>query len=122
MAQIDKTFMGMDFQEGLAHFGPVQDELEDRVRAMAVQARAELAQHRHEGHAQIEVEKGDIDRYLILSDERGLRAAMSIEYGRGPDDDGKGAMDGLYILHHATGARVKRTMPRSKRRNKRWSK
>lgn len=118
MAEVDRTFLGMDFQEGLAHWGPVQDWLEGYVRAAAGPARSELAAHRHEGHSFIEVEHGDIDWHLVLNDERGLRAAMSIEFGRGPDENGKGASDGLFILHKAMGAPVKVQRPRSKRRKK----
>ena len=36
-----------------------------------------------------------------VNDERGQKAAMSIEFGRGPNDDGKGAMEGLAILRRA---------------------
>lgn len=121
MVEIDFTFMGKDFPEGLANWAPVQAALDEAVRPMEVAAKAELAAHRQEGHARIEVEKGDVDRYLVLNDERGLKAAMSIEYGRGPDENGKGAMSGLYILHHATGAASKATLPRS-RRVKVWNK
>lgn len=121
MAEVYKTFHGMPFQEGLARWRPVQYELDDRARMMTIVARRKLREHRAEGHSFIETEKGRIDRWVILNDTRGLSAAMSMEYGRAPDDQGKGGMDGLYILHEATGAAKKLTMPRSRRR-KRYAK
>lgn len=79
----------------------VQDELKRVTEAAAFKARAILAAHRDEGHAEILVEHGRVDYYLILSDMRGLKAAMSIEYGRQADENGRGGMAGLYILHRA---------------------
>lgn len=35
------------------------------------------------GGAQIEIDQGDVDRYVVLDDENGEGAALSIEYGRG---------------------------------------
>ena len=74
---------------------------------MARTATAVLAGHRHDGHAEILRLDGDIDSYVVLSDERGMGAAMSIEYGR-PDhlnDDGKlvGGMYGVAPLRTAAG-------------------
>lgn len=51
---------------------------------IAARAKAILTAHRHDGHADIDVESGSIDRFVILSDMRGLGAAMSIEFGRAP--------------------------------------
>jgi hypothetical protein len=55
--------------------------------------------------------KGKVDRYVILNDERGLGAAMTIEYGRKAAPDGpapparstswRPRHRGLFILHDA---------------------
>ncbi|MEU3045803.1 DUF5403 family protein [Streptomyces sp. NPDC006984] len=90
--------------------------------AFEVAARAEelLVQHRAEGHAEIDIATGSIDRFVVLSDERGQKAALSIEYGRDAytttrtDRDGNEfeveipAMDGLFILARAAGLPKKR--------------
>lgn len=86
----------------IASLDGVQGWLDDYALEAGARGEAMLAQHRHDGHAEIDVEAGKIDRYIILSDERGQKAALSIEYGRQPDDDGNGGMEGLFILHKAT--------------------
>lgn len=86
----------------IARTVPVQMKLSEEAANAARRARAELARHRHDGDAEILVEKGRIDRYVILSDERGLKAAMSIEYGRkASTTNPRGPMPGLFILHNA---------------------
>jgi len=85
-----------------------QDGLDRAALRAGIKAEAILKGHRHDGHARIEVEEGSVDRYVTLSDERGLKAALSIEYGRMPHTDlsteekrtDKG-MEGLFILHKA---------------------
>jgi hypothetical protein len=85
----------------------VQEFIDKYAREGAAKAENELAHHRVENHARIEMEEGDVDRYVILSDELGLKAALSIEYGRQelpPSDDlpyGQSASPGLFILHEA---------------------
>ncbi|MFG1602849.1 DUF5403 family protein [Actinoplanes sp. NPDC049265] len=84
----------------------VQAELEARTFEIAARAEVELVRHRQDGDAEIDIEHGDVDWYVILSDERGQKAAMSIEYGRAGYTDPEtgeqwGAMDGLFILHNA---------------------
>ena len=73
----------------IAHHVDVQDGLSDQQEQMAARARAVLAAHRHDGHAQITTESGIIDKYVSLDDTRGLGAAMSIEFGRGPGTTSK---------------------------------
>ncbi|WP_028472121.1 DUF5403 family protein [Nocardioides alkalitolerans] len=108
MAEIYPEIKGKKFEQWLAEFAPVQGALDSHVSRMEHAASALLAQHRDQGHASIEVESGEIDRYLVLSDERGQKAALSIEYGRKDDEEtGKGGMEGLYVLHRATGVPVK---------------
>lgn len=121
MAEIDRRFMGKQFEKGLAGWAPVQGWLDGFIFEAQVRAEEDLAEHRQEGHAFIEAESGRIDRYLILNDMRGQKAAMSIEYGRraatyqvtNPDTGEQeivrlAAMDGLYILHKAMRARKRR--------------
>jgi hypothetical protein len=80
-----------------------QNALDRESRKVASKAERKLAQHKHDGHAAIEIDEGDVDRHVVLSDERGQKAALSIEFGRSPDDEGKGGMEGLFILHDAAG-------------------
>ncbi|WP_144721237.1 DUF5403 family protein [Cellulosimicrobium sp. TH-20] len=72
---------------------------------MAGIARGVLAAHHHDGHAEILRLTGDIDAYVVLSDDRGMGAAMSIEYGRKGhlNDDGElvGGMEGVAPLRVA---------------------
>lgn len=65
-----------------AYARETQRRMDDVTTAHAMRAGAILAEHRHDDHSYIEVERGKTDRYIILNDERGLSAAMSIEYGR----------------------------------------
>jgi hypothetical protein len=93
----------------VASLDGVQDHLDRVVFEAGVRAEEDLRDHRFDDHAFIEVEEGDIDRYVILNDELGQAAAMSIEYGREGDPDEinpetgapKGRMEGLFILHKA---------------------
>lgn len=113
MAEIYRNMGGRSLEKGLAVMPEVQDYLDFATFEIAVRAEELLLQHRQEGHAAIEVENGKVDHYVILSDERGQKAAMSIEYGRSGytrtmvDKNGNqfqvdvGPMDGLYILHQA---------------------
>lgn len=103
MAQVYKRVGGRKIEKVIALHKDVQDGLDRHALRMGGTAEALLAGHRHEGHARIEVDEGDVDRYVVLSDERGQKAAMSIEFGRRPDEDGNGGMEGLRILHRAAG-------------------
>lgn len=69
----------------VAHHEDTQDELDHVVGLRGEIASAVLAAHVFEGHAYIEIEKGSVDRYLVLNDERGQLAAMTIEFGRTGD-------------------------------------
>jgi hypothetical protein len=115
MAQVYKRVNGMKLEKAMALQVDVQLELGLAANAMAGRASAELARHRDQGHSYIEVETGNVDRYVTLNDERGLKAALSIEYGKAPGyselEDGSVAADGgspgLFILHRAAGIKVK---------------
>ena len=127
MAKVYKSVKGRKLTHLLATLDGVRDHLEARTFEMAVRAEEDLVTHRLEGHASIEIEHGDVDWYVVLTDERGQKAAMSIEYGRAgyidPDEDPQtrkvyGAMEGLYILHKATHIprREKKRVPKERRR------
>lgn len=101
MAKVYSRVRGKKLEKVIAITEETQLALSEHAANAARRARADLTRHRYEGHSEILVEKGRVDRYVILSDERGLWHAMSIEYGRRPDEDGKGGMEGLFILHNA---------------------
>lgn len=96
----------LNINKRLAQNEGVQAELKARTFEIAARAEVELVRHHRDGDAEIDIEHGNVDWYVILSDERGQKAAMSIEYGRaGYIDPETGehydAMDGLFILHNA---------------------
>src|SRR5687768_18606921 len=83
-----------------AHLPGVIDAVYDTAQRGGARAEGLLAQHHAQGHARILVERGNApDSFVVLSDERGQRAAAAIEFGRsgGPT----GAMQGLFILRRA---------------------
>ncbi|MFE5663402.1 DUF5403 family protein [Streptomyces niveus] len=99
----------------VAQHADVQGELENRAFEVGVRAEQILVEHRQDGHAEIDIEHGHIDYYVVLSDERGQKAALSIEYGReageyevrNPETGEMvtveyGAMEGLYVLATAS--------------------
>jgi hypothetical protein len=107
MAEIYRRVGGRKLEKVLAVNEGVQAELEVRTFEIAARAEALLAEHRLEGHAEITVEEGDVDKYVVLSDDRGDKGAMSIEYGRQARIDPEtgeahGEMQGLFILHRAS--------------------
>ncbi|WP_432482592.1 DUF5403 family protein [Kineococcus esterisolvens] len=128
MAHIYERVGGRKFEKAIALNEGVQADLEQRTFLMAARAEELLVQHHADGDSEIDVEHGDVDYYVILSDERGQDAALSIEYGRAGyiDQYGNewGEMEGLYILHRAAhlskrgGARVpKLKVRRNAKRN-----
>ncbi|MFF3692030.1 DUF5403 family protein [Streptomyces sp. NPDC002221] len=120
MAKVYQSVNGRKIEKYIAVNEGVQAELTARAFEIAVRAEEILVQHRADGHAEIDVEAGDNNRYVILSDDRGQKAALSIEYGRAESvivrKDRNGgkyldvlpAMDGLYILATASNLPKKR--------------
>jgi len=106
VAEIYERINGRKLTRHIAGMPGVQYEIGRRTQRMAQHADALLAEHHHDGHAKIETKRGRkrIDRYLILSDTRGLGAALSIERGRKEDTKSPwGPMEGLFILARSTG-------------------
>jgi hypothetical protein len=121
MAYIYKGLNGKNMAEFIASLDAVQAEVDERAFEIGVRAEELLLHHRVEGIAQVEIAKGDIDAYVVLSDANGTNAktnsnsALSIEFGRQAYDveviDGQGkvvdeytvgAMEGLHILEEAS--------------------
>lgn len=122
MAEVYKSVGGKPIEEFIAENDGVQASLTVHAREVYSRARALRAGHYHEGHAEIEYASGDVDRYVVLSDVRGQKAAMSIEFGRGPGD-GPGdpfpnGTVGTWILHRASGLARKSVRPNSRRKKK----
>lgn len=70
----------------------------DLAHDIGGEAEVLLSEHFHSGDARIEVNRaGRYDAVVELVDE----AALSIEFGRGPNENGQGAMEGLHILGKA---------------------
>lgn len=65
----------------IAHLPETKREIRAETRAGAARARANLASHRDTGKSRIVEEFGVTDGYVVLDDERDLRAALSIEAG-----------------------------------------
>lgn len=67
----------------VAHLPGVKAAVRSTADRGGERARGILAGHRHDGHARIEVDRsGFVDALVILNDDRGQSAAMTIEFGR----------------------------------------
>lgn len=82
MAEVYRFVNGMKLEKLIALTAEAQAGLSASTEKTAAAAKAILASHRHEGHSRIEVEDLGIDRMITLNDERGQKAAMTIEFGR----------------------------------------
>lgn len=82
MAEIHKRASnGMKTTKVIAYTQESQDGLDFHQDVIAARARAILRAHRAEGHAKITTDRFRLDRYIILDDTAGLKAALSIEFG-----------------------------------------
>ncbi|ATE84892.1 hypothetical protein SEA_EDDASA_14 [Streptomyces phage Eddasa] len=125
MAYVKARVGRYKIEDFIALNGAVVNELDNRTFEIAVRAEGYLAEHQDydddtDAHSYIDVERGRIDRYVVLNDERGQNAALSIEYGRAAyevereDENGNtyteevGAMPGLYVLARASNLPKKR--------------
>ncbi|MGW5130880.1 DUF5403 family protein [Streptomyces sp. NPDC004135] len=121
MAYVYRGLNGKNMAEFIATLPEVQAEVDERAFEIGVRAEELLLQHRAEGIARIEIAKGDIDSYVVLTDANATNAkktansAASIEFGRAGytvdvvDETGKvvdsyevGPMEGLHILEQAS--------------------
>lgn len=119
-------YLYKNLEKRVAQSDEVQNFLDDVAFVMKSIATVHLVAHRLEGHARIEIERGRIDRQIVLSDERGQEAALSIEFGRAGWIDPEtgevwGEMKGLFILANAAGLPKRRRAfgPRKVRRRPR---
>lgn len=115
MAEVDKVIRtgkgkGRQLQQAMGLVDNVQSRLRLEAVLGAFRAEANLKTHRVSGDSYISTESGRVDHYVILNDERGQGAAMSIEYGRKGLTDKEveegvtlpsGSSEGLFILHDA---------------------
>lgn len=96
MAEVDRNINDI-----VSHLPGVRASVRAAAREIGTRAEANLAQHRHDGDAKIEVTYGRTDAHVSLVDE----AALSIEYGHFTDDGETNAqvtyVPGLRILRDA---------------------
>lgn len=96
---------GMQLERAMALHGDTQRELDRVAGSIQRDARANLARGQDspewrysQGHTKVlPVESGDIDRFVVLSDERGLWAAWMVEMG-GPAGKERRPQAGKHIL------------------------
>lgn len=115
MAQVYRRVNGRKLTEVIALTETAQRAVDDEAifRAQIAAGLLESEPKVRTGTSEITLDKGKIDAYVVLDDTRGLQAALSIEYGRGPIEDkltGKTipGTKGLFILHRAFNLRRKK--------------
>lgn len=113
MAEVYRYVKGQKFARFIATVPGVQASVRGQAEAIADLAAGVLAAHIHQGHSKIEVARSPkgVDYDVILSDERGQRAAIAIEYGRGKKAP-NGPSKGVWALHLAAGLPLKRRTSR----------
>lgn len=99
---------GMEIQKAMAYQEDVQAKLAYTASYRAARAQTILKMHRFANHSFIQLVHGDVDYHIILNDERGQKAAMTIEFGRvGGNHDVNGnlvaPMDPVAPLRKAVG-------------------
>lgn len=82
MAEIFKKVDGRKITKILAIHATTQRELAKQAHWHEAVAAGILASQVHDGHSFIDVEHSNVDYYVVLNDERGQGAAMTIEFGR----------------------------------------
>jgi len=118
---------GQKVTKVIAVTSEAQDAVTHAARQLAERASAVLSAQRHSGDAFIEVEKGKVDRYVVLNDTRGQSAAMTIEFGRqGGTTDRYGRpvspMDPVAPLRLAASMPIHGLQPSGKKKRKRKKK
>lgn len=101
MATIYRRIGGRKLTKVIATHAKVQETLDAIALKHGILAEANLRAHEDTGASRITIEEGDVDRYVVLDDDRGQDAAMSIEFGRQLPDGRRS--DGAWALHDAFG-------------------
>lgn len=73
---------GAELVQYLGFRKETQDEMDRVAGVIFGVATAARLEHWDQGHSEILKESGTMDRFVVLSDERGLQAAGAIEFGR----------------------------------------
>lgn len=81
----------------VAHLGEVERAVHAHGEVVLARAEALFASHNRPGRHELGIEQTSPDSIVYLDGP----AALSVEFGRGPDENGKGAMKGLHILGRA---------------------
>lgn len=82
-----------------AHLPGVRSAVAGVADSIGSVAEALFAPHNHPGRHEISVEHDKLDSLVTLSGP----AALTVEFGRSPNKNGRGAMRGLHILGRAAG-------------------
>lgn len=78
----------------MAYHPEVRAAVMKKGEQRAARARIYLKMHFYRGDSFIEVKQGKTDAHIILNDERGQKAAMTIEFGR---QGGRVRADGVIV-------------------------
>ena len=111
MAEVYRRVNGIPLEAVIASHKDAQDAMDTFTYAAALRAEVILRGAESEFHSEIKVEQADdmyspmLSRLLVLDDTRGLKAAMSIEFGR-KDKNGRGGMRAVAPLRQAVGIEV----------------
>lgn len=97
---------GAELVQYLGFRKEAQDGLDKVASVIAGVAQAARLEHWDQGHSEILKESGSMDRFVVLSDERGLRAAAAIEFGRKGKNGHVSGMGALAKGMAAVGARI----------------
>lgn len=109
---IDNFPGGVKLERLIAMHSDVQDAMDEHATFRGHVAAGLLEMNRFQDHSQISVERvpdelgfADMDRMVVLDDTRGLKAAMTIEFGRKKTGTNAG-MRGIAPLRKAFGLEV----------------
>lgn len=93
---------GAELVQYLGFREETQDEMDRVAGVIFGVATATRLAHWDQGHSEVLQESGTMDRFVVLSDEGGLRAAGAIEFGR----KGRPGIAALAKGMEAVGARI----------------
>jgi len=81
----------------VAHLPGVREKVRDEADTVYADAVGLFAPHNRPGRHKLKRVNGTLDAFVVLEGP----AVLSVEFGRGPDRLGRGAMEGLHILGRA---------------------